>query len=105
MATKPRGPRPQRDVFRYGIGEWFGESFATMPAARKHELASHVALPKKQRPPILCPFQSYGGRSIKCNKAGGVCSIREYINNAASGLIEISQRTTGLRTICPQRFL
>lgn len=102
---EPRALSPQRDAFRYGIGEWFGESFVSMPTARKRELAIRQALPKRQRPAILCPFQSYDGRLVNCGKESGVCSIREYRKDGANGIVEVSAGPSGaLRAVCPQRF-
>lgn len=109
MATKPKQPRPARaprDVFRYGIGELFGESFISMPSARMRELATRQAIPRKLRQPIICPFQSYGGQLISCNKESGVCSIREYRKDGATGLVRIAEGSSGaLRAVCPLRFV
>ena len=54
---------------RYGIVEWFGESFRSMPPSRRQYLA-RAALGREPAP--QCPFQA--GRP-GCSKKGGVCSI------------------------------
>ena len=102
----PRPSRPPRDVYRYGIGEWFGEFFAVMSAQRRKELAERQLLPRRDRAPILCPFQSYGGSQVPCNKESGVCTIREYRKDGATGNVEVATGPSGsLRTVCPQRFV
>lgn len=103
---QPQPPRPPRDLYRYGIGEWFGESFALMSAQRRKELANRQLLPRRDRAPITCPFQSHGGNQVSCNKESGVCTIREYRKVGATGNVEIATGPSGsLRAVCPGRFI
>ena len=57
---------------KYGIMEWFGEPFASMPPSRRQELAQAAM---KQKKPPACPFQP---GAVACGKKGGVCSIQQY---------------------------
>src|SRR5690554_5545708 len=56
-----------RMISRYGIAEWYGLDFANLSPERIREIASD--------PPKICPFRYPSG---KCNKRGGVCSLRKY---------------------------
>ena len=55
---------------RFGIAEWYGQPFATMPPHRRQALA-RAALKATAAPP--CPFQA---GTPPCSKSGGVCSIQ-----------------------------
>lgn len=79
---------------RYGIGEWFGEPFATMSTSRRLELAQS-ALGQSESP--ICPFKS-GGQS--CTKAGGVCSLQAYEAEDS----RISTPDGPPVVVCPNRF-
>jgi len=55
---------------RYSIAEWYGRPFAGLSVADRQRLA-RCALKHEPAPP--CPFR----RDLpRCNKSGGVCSIR-----------------------------
>lgn len=81
---------------RYSIGEWYGRAFEDIdPIKRairaKEEYEADAILPEK------CPFQ----HAAKCNKKGGVCSLRRY-DQVGGGPV------TGagpIVTTCPNRFL
>jgi restriction endonuclease NotI len=82
---------------RYGTGELYGFDFAMLPPERIRELSttSHKL--------IDCPFKPAqpGKPDPKCNKKGGVCSLRQLSKNE-QGLVD------GLGdpvTTCPNRFL
>lgn len=62
---------PSKTAPKYGIAEWFGVPFESMPPTERQLLAK-TALGEGPPPPP-CPFQP--GRP-KCSKKGGVCSIR-----------------------------
>ena len=80
---------------RYGIGEWFGEPFAALPASRRKQLAD-AAL--GHAPALPCPFQRGQPR---CRKAGGVCSIRLY-DEGGDG--RIGEPESAPVITCPARF-
>ena len=78
----------------YSIGEWFGADVTSLnPEDRR--LNAQLALSKevRQRP---CPFRL--GRP--CNKAGGVCSIRQYQRTPEDPTIKLGE----IVTTCPARF-
>ena len=82
---------------RYGTGELYGFDFSALPAARVRELSS---APYKSQ---VCPFKPVppGKPAPKCNKKGGVCSLRQFV------LYE-HDRVEGTGepvTTCPNRFL
>lgn len=78
----------------YGIGEWFGlDITALTPDERRSNAALALSKRIKQRP---CPFRP--GR--QCNKAGGVCSVRQYQRETNSSPISLGE----VVTTCPQRF-
>ena len=94
------GPRHQ---LRFGIGEWYGRLFdQLMPTERQFD-ASIQSLPKSQRPPQGCPFQSSPGRPVTCGKPGGVCSLRLYRKEGATGDVNRAPDENP-RTLCPKRF-
>jgi len=93
--------RAAKDQFRFGIGEWYGQSYALLTTAQRLAYAQLQALEKKQRPAQACPFR--GGN---CTKTGGVCSLRLYHHDAASGEVLPAAGDPGmLRATCPNRFL
>lgn len=73
---------------RYGIGEWYGNDFASLSAQAMQNLATAKASD------MTCRFR--GG---PCNKKGGVCSLRLYERSE-----ETVMPSGGLVTTCPQRF-
>ena len=81
---------------RYSIGEWYGVGFETISPPERVRLAkTECELGTVTGTP--CPAQ--GG--AKCNKKGGICSLRLYQqmdNGPVAG-------TGPLITTCPQRFL
>jgi restriction endonuclease NotI len=80
---------PLKVKIRYGIGEWYGRDFSALTVPEMKELV------RAQFRELDCPF-----RPGKCNKKGGVCSLREF------ALTERGVVATGpIVTTCPQRFL
>ncbi|MDR2462260.1 MAG: hypothetical protein LBD30_00560 [Verrucomicrobiales bacterium] len=81
---------------RHGIGEWYGQAFDKMsPSARREWAARELA--SDDLTGVACPFRA----GAKCNKKGGVCSLRLYQH--ADG-----QPVTGSGSpvaVCPNRFL
>ena len=85
---------------RYGIAEWYGEPFATMPPERRRVLAA-IALGQGGSTP-RCPFQR---GHVSCSKKGGVCSIRTYRPYLGRHLSDRIGEQTGVPVItCPKRF-
>lgn len=91
--AKPKQPKIRN---RYSIGEWYGAGFESLiPAERcaraKTECEANAILG------AVCPFQ----QAAKCNKKGGVCSLRQY-QQAGDGPVS---GVGPVITTCPQRFL
>jgi hypothetical protein len=82
---------------RYGIGELYGFDFSALSAERVRELSS---APNKS---LVCPFKPMqpGKPAAKCNKKGGVCSLRQFVQNE-QGMVEGKGDPV---TTCPNRFL
>jgi hypothetical protein len=82
---------------RYGTGELYGFDFSALPPERIRELssASHKS--------VVCPFKpgQPGKPTPKCNKKGGVCSLRQFVQNE-HGKVEGKGEPV---TTCPNRFL
>ncbi len=82
---------------RYGTGELYGLDFSTLPPERIRELAS------ASYKSLECPFKPVqaGQPPAKCNKKGGVCSLRQFVLDERGGV----EAKGGLVTTCPKRFL
>jgi hypothetical protein len=82
---------------RYGTGELYGFDFSTLPAERVREFAS---APYKS---LVCPFKPLQpGKPVpKCNKKGGVCSLRFFEQDEHGGVVGKGEPVT----TCPSRFL
>ena len=78
---------------RFGIGEWYGQSFVGLTREERREYADDSA----SHP---CPFRMGGG---SCTKKGGVCSFRAY-DDADGVAVPASGDAAGLRVLCPRRF-
>jgi hypothetical protein len=90
---------------RFGIGEWYGKSFVRLTPAEREFFAKIQQLPKKERPPQICPFQSAQPKTVHCKKEGGVCSLRLYEKSSETGEVKVAPDKRGqLRTTCPNRF-
>jgi hypothetical protein len=81
---------------RYSIGEWYGVGLESLTSTErfrqaKIECETDAIISKS------CPFQT----NAKCNKKGGVCSLRRY-QQFANGPVN---GTGPVITTCPQRFL
>lgn len=117
---------------RFGIGEWYGKSFAAFKADKTSRLkkperdrlafladkkASGAALSKREddRLSVLqakkqaqmtgnkpCPFKGQSRDAI-CTKVGGICSLRVY-EQAENGVIPVDGDRGNLRALCPHRF-
>jgi hypothetical protein len=102
MPKEKAGAKKTR--WRYGIGEWYGRSFVQLTPQERRYYASIQAIPKVERAPQPCPFQSKPGNVANCGKPGGICSLRSYEKAPASGLVTVDSRSSSLRTTCPNRF-
>jgi len=82
----------------FGIAEWYGELYKNLTRSERMKLVD------AERSTLTCPFLSDmphlapRGRT-KCNKAGGVCSLRSF--NIREGNITFGAITC----TCPNRFL
>ena len=82
---------------RYGTGELYGFDFSALPPERVRELS---LAPYKS---LVCPFKPVqpGKPTPKCNKKGGVCSLRQFVQDE-KGRVEAKGEPV---TTCPTRFL
>ena len=80
---------------RFGIGEWYGKLFICLSPEDRKTLAQIKDVKK-----LTCPFRLDLGM---CNKRGGVCSMALY-RKTDDGDVMLDIQTTGLVTLCPNRF-
>ena len=82
---------------RYGTGELYGFDFSALPTERIRglSLASHRN--------VVCPFKRVqpGKPPPKCNKKGGVCSLRQFVKDEQGKVTPKGEPVT----TCPNRFL
>lgn len=88
----------------YGIGEWYGLSFAALSPAERQALAQEEINPQGQLRRRRCPFRCGEGGEEKCAKRGGVCSLRLYQRETRTGRVRPVNEETGVHTVCPYRF-
>lgn len=91
--ANPKRPRIRN---RYSIGEWYGKGFEKLTAADRFQFA----IREVETNALFgadCPFQ----QDAKCNKKGGVCSLRQY-QQAEDKLVS---GVGPIITTCAQRFL
>jgi hypothetical protein len=82
---------------RYGAAELYGFDLSALPPERIRELSS------SKNKDVPCPFkrQEVGKPLPKCNKKGGVCSLRQYVLENSGNVAAVGSPVT----TCPQRFL
>jgi hypothetical protein len=82
---------------RYCAGKRDGFDVSTRNAERVRELSS---VPYKS---LVCPFKPVqpGRLAPKCNKKGGVCSLRQFVQDERGGVEGRGEPVT----TCPNRFL
>jgi hypothetical protein len=97
-------PPKRKPQFRFGIGEWYGKSFADLTGKQRRKYAQIQLLPKEDRPKQVCPFLSRPGKPINCHKDGGICSLRSYERSPLTGVVTVDSRRSPLITTCPSRF-
>lgn len=88
----------------WSIAEWYGKDIRTMSGAERRE-AAEVALQANEEGVAaveqpVCPFLATVRPGARCNKAGGVCSIRPYEVGARVKLPDVQPAA-----VCPNRFL
>lgn len=92
---------------RYGIAEWFGFDIGEM-SQNDRQRYGRLAAEQDQAgvesgaPP--CPFLSTLIQGARCNKIGGVCSIRRY-SSGSDGVSGVTVPDDKVVTVCPSRFL
>ncbi len=98
VATKSRNQQ------RFGIGEWYGRLLDQMPADERRATAEAL-LGRPKAGHRVCPFQGTAAKPRFCRKSGGVCSLRLYVQSAATDeAVAASGEAGRLRTVCPRRF-
>jgi hypothetical protein len=97
--------RARPDRIRFGIGEWYGRLYHTLNHVERRYYAQLQSLARKSSDKQACPFLSTN-QIVYCSKAGGVCSVRRYVQSADDGNdADLVRDETGrLRTVCPNRF-
>ena len=94
----------QQDRLRYGIGEWYGKLITSLTPEERDQRATAAKLAPTTAN-MLCPFRSDGGRQVVCQKRGGVCTLRYYRKDDATGdAIPVEGHAGNLVTVCPERF-
>lgn len=88
----------------WGIAEWYGHDLRSMTPHERHD-AALLALATKEKgmsevEQPICPFLATVRPDARCNKVGGVCSIRDYGPNKKSRIPDVQPAA-----VCPNRFL
>jgi len=87
---------------RYGIAEWYGNDIGAMTPAQR-QACGRLAVRQDQKAEVVdapvCPFLSTLVPDARCNKTGGVCSIRRFDSDGKPVPNE------SVVTVCPNRFL
>lgn len=91
-------------VASWSIAEWYGRDIRSMSSEQRRE-AAQTALAAKEHGVAdveqpLCPFLSNVLPDARCNKLGGVCSIRPYESSTPVKLPDVQPAS-----VCPNRFL
>ncbi len=96
--AKPKKATPKKPKVRnrYSIGEWYGVGLETLSSDVRFQRAQ-IEREKDEILDAPCPFQP----EAKCNKKGGVCSLRQY-QQVDGGPVS---GAGPIITTCPQRFL
>lgn len=94
MGKTKKAKREPSDPKFFSIGEWFGADITSVePEVRR--LFAELAKSKKVKQ-RRCAFRD----DRMCNKAGGVCSLRQYRRESESAPITLGP----VVTTCPSRF-
>jgi len=99
-------PMKHLSTSRYGIAEWYGNDVANMSPSERRELGQ-LASDQSQNGDLsgapICPFLSSLKPNSRCNKLGGVCSLRRFYKGEGGAGVPISDDK--IVTVCPSRFL
>lgn len=93
--------KEQKPQYRFGIGEWYGNSFITLAPEDRRFYASLSPSQEREQP---CLPRISENPHQKCTKKGGVCSIRRYQRVGQNEAV-VAEIDGSLRTTCPHRFL
>lgn len=105
-SRKPNVPRVAAS--RYGIAEWFGKDIAVL-SPEERQAFGRLAVRQTQTDvrsltdAPRCPFLSTLLPGARCNKRGGVCSIRKYAPRPEN--IGAAIADGRIVTVCPTRFI
>ncbi len=84
---------------RYGVFEWFGRRVSDLDQETRQQFREEA---EKNSPNLPCiPRAGENGETPKCNKSGGVCSMRKYVQDSNE---ETAEPTGPIVTVCPERF-
>lgn len=102
MAKTPK----TKDKTHYGRAEWYGDLFKllTPDQAREHldATSTQMPCPFMEDVPNLAPWDAKAkAPKTRCNKAGGVCSLRKFHEPSGDGDLTFGP----IVTTCPNRFL
>jgi len=86
------GKEKQNTPYRYGVGELYGYDLGSLKPKKIREFS------KAGFKTLSCPFK---GGGEPCNKKGGVCSLRPYVEDTGD---VIPLEGTSLVATCPSRF-
>lgn len=109
MPRAPQQPRPPRvAASRYSIAEWYGKDITTLTPEERQQygqlaVRQSVSAVRDLADAPPCPFLATLLPGARCNKKGGVCSIRKY----APGPDRTATVVPGdkIATVCPTRFI
>jgi hypothetical protein len=93
---------PARTTQRFGIGEWYGYSYAAADREFRRKCLAQQVKTDEER--LLCPFRSREGHPFPCNKKGGVCSLCLYERAPDGTFTPVEGDQGSLRASCPNRF-
>lgn len=94
---------PEKTQRRFGIGEIYGHSFATLSKNTRSSFVDAQSVAGKRTHP--CPFIHLESAKENCTKRGGVCSFRLYERDEhADHVVPVTSEQGRLRTLCPRRF-
>jgi hypothetical protein len=109
MARRPRRvseSKPKLQTPRFGIGEWYGKSFAALSSSERKQFAEVQFSPDKTAP-IPCRFTSRPDKPSHCElkrTKGAICSLRSYQKDE-SGAVSADPKASSIRATCPNRFV